>query len=203
MTSPSSPSGTRYKPARPPREAPGRLSRLITQFVAVLVLVGVLVIATGVAPVSWIKFERIDDRVRARTQACVFFIVPYHTVWVDPVSQIDTWTRAGSVTRERRSGGPDHYSKADDVGYLKIEGPAQTSEVPIAPSSLDSVEEKAQRFLADPQARELKLFVVANWTFSLLFSGLATVFFGIIAGSVVFALGKWLWRKIGLSKPRR
>ena len=201
MALPSSASNPRYQPAKPLRQPPGRLSRLITQFVGVLILLGALVIATGVAPVSWITFERIDGQVRARTQACMFFIVPYHTERVDPVTQIDTRTRSGSFVR--KAGRPDPYKKADDVGYLKIEGPSQTAEVPVAPSSLESIEKKAQHFLADTQASELTLFVVANWTLSLVFSGLATVFFGIIAGCYVYAMGKWMAKKWGFSKARR
>ena len=203
MALPAPSSTPRYQPAKPLREPPGRVSRLITQFVGVLLLVGILVIATGVAPVSWITFERMDGQVRARTQSCVFFIVPYHTTRIDPVTRIDTRTRSGSVTRERRTGSPDRYRKADDVGYLKIEGPSQSAEVPVAPSSLESIEEKAQGFLADTQAVELKLFVVANWTLSLVFSGLATVFYGFIAGCFVFAMAKWTGRKLGFSKARR
>lgn len=201
MASPSSSPRPRYQPAKPPREAPGRLSRFITQVVAVLILIGALVIATGVAPVSWVTFERIDGRVLARTQACVFFVVPYQTVRVDPVTRIDTRTRTGSVPT--KAGRPNPQKKADDVGYLKIEGPTQTSEVPVAPSSLESVEKKAQHFLADPQASKLKLFVVANWTLSLVFSGLATLFYGLIAGCCVYAIGKWLARKLGFRKARR
>jgi len=171
--------------------------------VGVLLLVGILVIATGVAPVSWIILERIDGEVRARTQSCVFFVVPYRTIRIEPVTGIETRTRSGSVTRERRSGRPDRYVTADDVGYLKIEGPTRSAEVPVAPSSLDSIEEKARGFLADTQAVELKLFVVANWTLSLVFSGLATVFYGIIAGCFVFATARWIARKMGFRRTRR
>ncbi|MEQ1840659.1 MAG: hypothetical protein ABL994_09625 [Verrucomicrobiales bacterium] len=203
MALPSPPSTPRYQPAKPLRQPPGRVSRLISQFVGVLLLIGILVIATGVAPVSWITFERIDGKVRARTQSCVFFIVPYHTTRIEPVTRIDTRTRSGSDNRERRTGRTDRYVKADDVGYLKIEGPSQSAEVPVAPSSLKSIEEKARGFLDDTRAVEIKLFVVANWTLSLVFSGLATVLYGIIAGCFAFAAARWILRKMGFIKTRR
>lgn len=178
-----------------------KLTNLLTQLVAIIVLLGALVIATGVAPVSWVKFERVDGHVRARTQSCVFFIVPYRTVWVEPVEKLDTDIRTGSS--RRRNGRDIPNSKADDVGYLKIIGPAQTSEVPIAPSSLTTVKEKAQGFLNDSQAKELELFVVANWMFSFVFSGLATLFFLIFAGACLVSIGQWIGKKLGLIKTRR
>lgn len=178
-----------------------KLTTLITQIFAIIVLLGALAIATGVAPVSWIKFERVEGQVRARTQSCVFFIVPYHTVWVDPVEKLETDIHSGSS--RRRHGREIPNSKADDVGYLKIIGPNRTSEVPIAPSTLKSIKEKAQGFLNDSQAKELELFVVANWMFSLVFSGLATFFFLIMAGAYVVAVGQWIGRKLGLIKSRR
>jgi hypothetical protein len=178
-----------------------RMMNLAMQFIAIGVLLGALAIATGVAPVSWIKFERVDGQVKARTQSCVFFIVPYHTVWVVPVEKLETDIVKGSA--QRKHGRDIPGKKADDVGYLNIIGPGQLSEVPIAPSSLKAVREKAQAFLNDPEAKELELFVVANWLFSLVFSGLATVFFLIFAGSFVYAAWQAIGRKLGFIKTRR
>ena len=174
---------------------------LAMQFIAIGVLLGALAIATGVAPVSWVKFVRVDGHVKARTQFCVFFVVPYHTVWVDSVEKLDTVIVQGSA--QRRNGRDIPNSKADDVGYLSIIGPDQLSEVPIAPSSLKTFKEKAQAFLNDPQAKELEMFVVANWLFSLVFSGLATLFFLIFAGSIAYGGAQAIGRKLGLIKTRR
>ena len=198
--SPSSESG--YRPALPVREPTGRMNRVVTQIVGVLILIGAFVILTGVAPVSKIRFERAEGRVRARIQSCAFFVVPYWTVWVDPVTGIDSRTREGSVTRTRRTGGPDHYTKADDNGFLVIEGRNQNSEVLVSPASLDEVEERSREFLDDPHARELNLFVVANWTLSLVFSGLATLLFAIIVGSFVFGIFHKMRMKRGRNRTR-
>jgi len=185
----------------PSSSSSNKLAHRVTQFVAILILIGGLVIATGVAPVSWILFERVDGQVRARVQSCVFFVVPYQTDRVDVVTEIDSGIRSGS--EQRRQGRVIPNKTADDVGLLKIRGPSQNVEVPVAPSSLDSVKAQARAFLADPQAAELKLFVVANWLFSIVFSGLATVFYGIIAVSLVYAAGQSVCKKLGLVKRRR
>ena len=186
----------------PSRRPSSILTRIITQLVAVLVLIGILVIMTKVAPVSWILFERTDGRVRARMQECVFFVVPYRTVWIDPVTKFDTRTETGSVTRERRPGG-DRITKADDNGYFMIGGPNQSIDVNVAPSSLAEVVERTNSFLADPNARELKLFVVANWTFSLIFSGLATLLYGFIAVCYMIAIVQGFLKMLGRSQARR
>ena len=165
------------------------------QMIAIGVLLGALAIATGVAPVSWIKFERNGSQVRARVQSCVFFIVPYHTVWVESVEKLDTRIQTGS--KQRRAGRDIPNKKADDVGYLSIEGPNGSAEVPIAPSSLSSVKEKSLSFLANAQATELEIFVVANWLFSLVFSGLATIFGLIIGGSFVVGFVQLIMKKLG------
>ena len=56
-----------------------------------------------------------------------------------------------------------------------INGPDQTAEVPVTPFNLQEVREKAEAFLKDPQAVKMKLFVVANWKFSVIAGGLATL----------------------------
>ena len=178
-----------------------KITNLAMQFFAIVVLLGALAIATGVAPVSWIKFERVDGEVRARTQFCVFFVVPYYTEWVAPVEELSTSIVQGST--QRKHGREIPGKKANDVGYLSIQGPSRTSEVPIDPSSLNTVRAKAQGFLNDPQAKELELFVAANWMFSFVFSGLATLFFLVVAGAYVVATGQWIGRKLGLIKVKR
>lgn len=197
----SSESKPRYQPAKPPRESSGRFVRFISRLVGVLILIGVLVIATGVAPVSWITLERNGGQVKAKVGSCVFFVIPYHTRQIEPVMDIDTRNRAGSIPTT--GGRPDPSRRADDLGYLVIESSAEALEVLVDPSSLPSVAEKAEQFLADPQAGKLRLFVVSNWTFSLVFSGLATALYGLIAGCYLYALGKWLLRKTGFRKARR
>lgn len=112
----------------------------MTQIVGVLILIGIFVILTGVAP-----FPRFGSSVRRavctlESSPVRFFVVPYWTVWVDPVTGINSLTREGSVTRTRRTGGSDHYTKADDNGFLVVEGRNQDSKVLVSPASLDEVE---------------------------------------------------------------
>lgn len=175
------------------------LGKVITQLIALLVFLVIPAIVTAVAPVSWVKFQRQGDRVTARAEVCLFFIIPFRTLTVDPVTGVDDRTKAGSITRHRRPG-TDKFTQAETQGFLSIEGPNSTAEVSITPHDLESVKKKAEDFLKDPKVTELKLFVVANWKFSVIAGGLATLFaalyvFGVAGATVMFVL-----RTVGLVK---
>lgn len=165
-----------FSPAsKPARSTAARLGgSLFTQLLALAVFVGFPALATAIAPVSWIQFERRDGRVSATARTCLLFVVPYKTVTIDPVTGLGDHVITGSVHRERRPG-RDKLTKAEDEGFLVIRGTDQTAEVQVTPADLNSVIERSQAFLDDPQAGELKLFVVANWKFSILMGGLVSL----------------------------
>lgn len=142
-------------------------------------------LTTG-APVSWVTFQRTGDRVTARAQVCLFFIVPYKTLTVDPVIRISDRVVEGSVSRETRRGG-DRRTKSENEGFLVILGDDQVAEVPVTPFNLKSVVERSEGFLKDPQATELKLFVVANWKFSVIFGGMLSLL------TVAYVVGIVVW----------
>lgn len=166
---------------RPPAGVGGKPSAaadwatlVFQQLLALGVCVGVPALVTAIAPVSWVTLERQEGRVTAVAQTCLLFVVPFKTATVDPVTGFGDRFAAGTVTRERRPG-PDRETKSEDEGFLVIQGPGQSAEVPVSPVSLDGVLDKANGFLEDPQAAELKLFVVANWKFSVIGGGLSSL----------------------------
>lgn len=144
------------------------------QLLALGVCVGVPALVTAIAPVSWVTLERQEGRVKAVAQTCLLFVVPFKTATVDPVTGFGDRHVAGKVRRERRSG-PDRETKSEDEGFLVIEGPGPSAEVSVSPVSLDGILDKANGFLEDSQAAELRLFVVANWKFSVLGGGLISL----------------------------
>ncbi len=170
------------------------------QLLALGVCVGVPALVTAIAPVSWVKLERQEGRVKADAQTCLLFVVPYKTSTVDPVTGFGDRFAAGTVTRERRPG-PDRETKSEDEGFLVIEGPGQSAEVSVSPVSLGGVLDKANGFLEDSQAAELRLFVVANWKFSVIGGGLIsllTVLYvaGVTLGLLMKFVGliRWGWK---------
>lgn len=160
---------------------------LATQLVALFFFVGFPALTTWGAPVSWLHFERHGDGVSATAKTCLFFILPYRTQVVDPVLGIGDRTVAGTVRRERRPG-RDKVVQAEDKGYLVIQGDKQSAEVLVTPFNLKDVEQRCNDFLEDPTAAELKLFVVANWKFSVVMGGLLSLLTVIYCGTIGFGL---------------
>ena len=151
------------------------LGSIGSQLFLLFFCVGFPGLCTAIAPVSWVKFQRTGDRVSAKAQVCVFFVLPYKTMTVDPVVGIGDRFVGGTESRERRSGQRDRVTKSEDQGYLVIQGDDHAAEVPVTPFNLKSVIERSEAFLEDPQATELKLFVVANWKFSVIMGGLTSL----------------------------
>lgn len=176
----------------------GYLGKIIAQLVAWLVCIVAPGVITAVAPVSWVHFQRQGDHVTARANVCLFFIIPYRALTVDPVTSVGDRTKSGSVSRYRRSGTTDKYVQAESEGFLLIQGPQQEAEVSVTPADLPSVVKKSEAFLKDPQATELKLFVVSNWKFGVLFGGLASLLTVLYVFGVVVTFGQFLLRKLGL-----
>jgi len=116
--------------------------------------------------------QRSEERVRARAATCLFFVIPFKKITVDPVVGFGDRTKSGSEIREQ---GRTTSRRTESSGFLVINGPDQTAEVPVTPFNLQEVREKAEAFLKDPQAVKMKLFVVANWKFSVIAGGLATL----------------------------
>ncbi len=176
------------------------LGKIIAQLLGWLVCIVVPGFVTAMAPVSWVTYQRQGDHVTARAEVCLFFIIPYRTVTVDPVIGFGRDTHEGSVTRHRKTGRPDTYIQAENQGFLVINGVETEVRVSVTPFNLDSIIEKSEAFLKDPQSTKLRLFVVANWKFSVLGGALVTSLTVIYLGSCVFVLGQMVLRALGLVK---
>ncbi len=174
---------------------------VLYQALGMLVVFGFPGAWTAAAPVSWVKFTRSEGRVTARAQTCVFFVIPYKTVTVDPVIGIGDRSVTGSTRTERRSG-TDRKVKSEDMGYLAINGPEDSAEVPVTPHNLKSVTQRAEAFLKDPLSTELKFGVVANWKFSVIGGGLVSLLPLIYLGACAFVVFRGLARMLGLFRPK-
>jgi hypothetical protein len=183
-------------------EKPTLAGKILGHAIAWFFCIGFPAIVTAIAPVSWLKYERHGDRVTAQAKTCLLFVVPYKTVTVDPVIGFGNRTKNGSVKVYRRqsTGRYDDRVKTEDQGFLSIQGPDQTAEVSITPVDLPSVVEKSNAFLKDPQATELRQFVVANWKFSVFGGAFVSSLLVLYLGGCLFALGRWLLRLVGMGR---
>lgn len=157
-------------------------------------------IVTAVAPVSWVSFQRHEGRTTARAQICLFFVIPYQTKSVDPVIGIDDRFVRGKVAPRRPGREMGHQS--EDEAFLVIHGDGKTVEVPVTPFNIQSVTERAQAFLSNPQATELRMTVVANWKFSILMGGLVSLLTVLYVVGICLSIVSGMARLLGLA-PRR
>lgn len=175
---------------------------VFSQFVAFACLVGFPALVTAIAPVSWIKFERHDGRVSFTGRTCLLFVIPYTTSTVDAVVRIDDRINPGTVSHSRKSGD----TRSEDQGYLLVEGRGQSAQIPVTPFNLDSVSERAETFLEDETATELKMFVVANWKFSVIAGGclslLTVLYVFLVTFSVVLKAIHLVQKALGVPPQR-
>jgi hypothetical protein len=166
---------------------------IIGHLIGVLFCIGVPAVVTAIAPVSWVKLQRHEGQVTAHAEVCLMFFIPYSTAEVSAVEHV----RRRDVKGKRRLdkiivGKPDRYRKAEDQGFMVIEGKTQLTEVPATPADLTAWLQQAQAFLKDERASELKLFMPANWTFSIIGGGLVSLLTVLYFGSMAVAAFQWL-----------
>jgi hypothetical protein len=152
----------------PAKKKGGFRDLLFGHLIGLLFCVGFPALVTAVAPVSWIRFDRHGERVTAKAQTCLLFFIPYRTQVVDPVIGIDDRFVRGTVERRRSR---DTQNRSEDEAFLVINGEDGFAEVPVTPYNIKSVSERSETFLKDPEATQLKMFVVANWKFSMFAGG--------------------------------
>ncbi len=132
----------------------------VGQFIAFLICVGFPGLWTLASPVSWVKFERQGESVSARAKVCLFFVIPYRSLSVSGIREVET--RASIQNTSNTT--PRKGSRPDDQRYLVLRGDGdQVMEFPVADSSMESVLEQTRTFVQDSQATELKYAVVSHW----------------------------------------
>lgn len=128
---------------------------------------------TAVAPVSYVTLEQRDASVAATTKQCLFFIIPYKTTTIHPLTAVSDRIRSSrqrTAEERRRNGGKN--ATIEGEAFLILTGPDDHSvNVPVSPASIQSVKERAQTFFATPTPQPLRMTVVANWKISVLVGG--------------------------------
>lgn len=57
--------------------------------------VGLPALMTAIAPVSWLEFNRVEERVTAKAQTCLLFVIPYRTPELADVKEVTTTFKLG------------------------------------------------------------------------------------------------------------
>ena len=168
---------------RSPKKSFGSI--LLSHILVIFFCVGFPAMVTGIAPVSWIKFERQDRQVSATAKICLLFVVPYRTLTVSPVIGVGDRFVEGTFTHEVRDSRTIR-TRSEDEDYLVIQGNEEAAEVPVSPFSIQTVVKKSKAFLKDEQMTELNLFAVANWKFSVIAGGLVSLLTVLYAFALIY-----------------
>jgi hypothetical protein len=171
-------------------------SWLFGHVIAFVFCVGFPALVTAIAPVSWVRFEKVGDHVRANAKTCTLFFIPYRNNTIDPVIGIGDRFIAGKVERRRSN---ESRTRSEDEAFLVIHGEQVSVEVPVTPFNIKSVTERSKTFIEAPTDQPLKMFVVANWKFSMIAGGLISLLTVLYVVGVVLSFFAMLKR---LAFPR-
>ena len=135
-------------------------------------------LVTWMAPATWLTFDRMEEGVRCKARTCAYFVVPFRTQHIDPVTEIGTRERVGKTERQRKFGRTTNETvQVDGEGFLQIHGVGDTlMEVQVSPASLENVVRKSNEFLNSTTDRTKTIFAIANWKFGGLMGGVLTLF---------------------------
>ena len=161
-------------------------------------------LVTGLAPATWVSFERSGTAVAATTRTCMYFLVPYKIQHIEQVSSVSSRERADSSRRERTYGSSsERVVHVDGEGFLQIHGDgAQLIEVSVSPASLASVITKSTEFLNSSQQGSNTFFVIANWKFGALMGGVLSAFTFLYVFGYTFGFLKWIYSRLKRAAPR-
>ena len=185
-------------PAKPMTAAARRFRSLgsaaFRHALAILLCFGLPALATALAPVGRITLVRNGEAVTATTRTCLLFIVPFRTDRLQSVTKVDTRIKTGAMT-SRTQGGRREYLKADDTGYLQLSGPDGSAEISVTPHNLYTVRDEVRQFLNGSGPERYSRFVVANWTFSIVFGGIVCLLPIVYGACFAVATVQWLGRQ--------
>ena len=171
-----------------------------------LVFVGFPALATAIAPVSWITLERAAGQVNAQAKTCLLFLIPYRTQTIEAVDRISERYVAGEYNDDSSRHHRDR-TKSENQGFMVIHSRDQVIEIPVTPVNLKPVCDDARDFLDKPDATQLKLFVVANWKFSVILGGLLSLltvfYFVVLSFDLGLKLIHGLQWTVGVPEERR
>ena len=161
-------------------------------------------LVTGLAPATWVSFERSGTVVAVTTRTCMYFLVPYKFQHIAQVSSVSSRERADSSRRERKYGGnSDRVVHVDGEGFLQIHGNgAQLIEVSVSPAGLESAIAKSTEFLNSSQQGSRTFFVIANWKFGALMGGVLSAFTFLYVFGYIFGFLKWIYSRLKRTASR-
>jgi len=149
-----------------PRATPAQ--KIFPQILGFFCCVGLPVFMTVLAPVSIVRLTRQNDRVIADLSTHALYAIPYRHMVIEDVVEVDDRFHEGELVRDHDGNGRrDHYSESE--AFLVVHGRDNAAEVPVSPINIRGARDKARAFLKAPGEQSLRIAVVANWKFGVVF----------------------------------
>ena len=152
---------------------------------------------TAIAPVSWVRFERTGEVVSATTKTCMFFVIPYKTQRISPVTGVGDHFIAGTLSSRRAGQSERDRTRSEDEAFLEIHGENSSAQISVSPVNIKSVLQRSEEFLKNPAATELRLTVIANWKFGLIAGGFVSLLTVLYVGGLIGLVLQFAWRLAG------
>ena len=170
---------------------------LFTFVVGFVVFVIVPALVTAIAPIAVTHFERQGEVVAVRTSRNLLFVIPYKRAEIQRVTEVNERLQSGRVSETRSStDGRKNKTRSEDEAFLVILGSNGKTEVPVSPVNLRKTVDQAKGFLADPKATRLRLITVANWKFSVVAGGIASLLTLLFVVGWVLQTLKFIWMQM-------
>lgn len=143
-----------------PYVKPSLKGHLVMHLIMVI-FVGFPAWVTWMLPASWVTFTQDGDQVSMKAQVCLLYLIPYQTIELAGVEKVESEIRPGRKT-ESRAGEHFHDRTSEAMGKLILRGRGKSVELQVDAGRTRMVEERVQRYLADPSQAGLSLVIVAH-----------------------------------------
>jgi len=181
---------------RPGKSGTSFVAKILGQLFALLVCLGLPVLVTTIAPVSYVKFTRHGETVSAEGDVCALFFIPFRHVSVPEIRKVDYRIHQPRKARNAKS-------EPSPEGFLQLYGDAgEPIELNVEASRAESTRDEIREFIADPQSTELKKFLFASWLFTFVFGGLVSLLPVLVAVGCLVALIQGIQRLCGVPADR-
>jgi hypothetical protein len=176
-------------------------SILITQAIAIFGFVVVPAAVTFIAPRTTVELRRDEDHVSARITRHILLVIPFRTLTIEPVVEVESQVTAGkygySTNSDRRRG--RKVNQAGD-GSVWIIGRDSKCQVQSTPADAPVQAEQIRSFLENPAAEPVVITATAGWALTYLLGSAMTGLSALYCLGATLAVGRWL---LGLAMPGR
>lgn len=180
-----------------------RLKSSLTILGVSSVFLGFAALVTLAAPTYILSLSRQDNRVDARIQQQLLWVIPVRVQTLTGLKGTATETEepASAESLRRPGEGPSVNHQAEIVGHLILKGNGGDIRAMVSPEQHQEIIRAINDFLADKEPA-LRLWLVANWKFAVLAPGIVTLPGVLLLLLHLWDVAHWLRHPIAMARTR-